>query len=102
MKTKLTLKFAKYAMFLLLLAAFNPRLSTWAQGTAFTYQGRLNDGGIPATGNYDLAFTLYSAISGGSPVTGPITNTATAVSNGLFTVNLDFGANRSHAVHCPG
>ena len=65
MKTKLTLKFAKYAMFLLLLAAFNPRLSTWAQGTAFTYQGRLNDGGIPATGNYDLAFTLYSAISGG-------------------------------------
>src|SRR5258708_4569837 len=28
-------------------------------GTGFTYQGRLNDGGAPANGVYDLAFTLY-------------------------------------------
>jgi len=30
-----------------------------AQTTAFTYQGRLIDGGQPAKGSYDLAFTVY-------------------------------------------
>jgi hypothetical protein len=35
---------------LLLLSTLNPQLSTaLAQGTAFTYQGRLNTGGNPAT-----------------------------------------------------
>ena len=33
-----------------------------AQGTAFTYQGRLNDGGNPANGSYDLRFALYDAL----------------------------------------
>ncbi len=63
-----------------------------AQGTAFTYQGRLSDNGAPANGSYDLQFTVFGALSGGSPVAGSITNSATAVSNGLFTVTLDFGA----------
>ena len=31
-----------------------------AQGTAFTYQGQLNDGTNPATGSYDLRFTMPS------------------------------------------
>ncbi len=31
-----------------------------AQGTAFTYQGQLNAGGSPASGSYDLTFTLYN------------------------------------------
>lgn len=35
-------------------------------GTAFTYQGRLSDGGSPATGNYGLRFALYDAGTGGS------------------------------------
>jgi hypothetical protein len=39
--------------------------SLQAQGTAFTYQGRLNDGANPANGSYDLAFALYDAASGG-------------------------------------
>jgi hypothetical protein len=63
-----------------------------AQGTAFTYQGRLTDGGQPANGDYDLRFAVYDAASDGSLVGGPATNAATAVSNGLFTVTLDFGA----------
>src|SRR5579872_7349925 len=62
-----------------------------AQGTAFTYQGRLNDGAGPANGSYDLQFTVYNALSGGNMAAGPLTNSATAVSNGLFTVTLDFG-----------
>jgi hypothetical protein len=33
-----------------------------AQGTAFTYQGRLNCSGNPVNGSYDLEFTLFRAI----------------------------------------
>jgi hypothetical protein len=63
-----------------------------AQGTAFTYQGRLIDGASPANGHYDLTFALFNAGSGGSAVAGPIASPATPVSNGLFTVTLDFGS----------
>jgi len=61
-----------------------------AQGTAFTYNGRLNVNGTPATGSYDLSFTLYNAATNGT-VFGALTNAATPVTNGLFTVTLDFG-----------
>src|SRR5215468_2381370 len=75
----------------LILSTLNPKLSTmFAQGTAFTYQGRLNDGVNPANGSYDVTFTLFGASSGGSPIAGPRTNSPTAVTNGLFTVTLDF------------
>jgi hypothetical protein len=60
-------------------------------GTAFTYQGRLAVSGNPAGGLYDLRFILYDAASGGSAVAGPLTNSAVEVTNGLFTVALDFG-----------
>jgi hypothetical protein len=63
-----------------------------AQTSVFTYQGRLSDNGLPAAGIYDLRFTIYDSVSGGSPVAGPLTNSAVAVSNGLFTVSLDFGS----------
>jgi hypothetical protein len=63
-----------------------------AQGTAFTYQGRLNDGANPAVGIYDLRFTIYDSLSGGLLVAGPLTNSSTAISNGMFTVALDFGS----------
>src|SRR5437773_3155908 len=62
------------------------------QGTAFTYQGRLTDNGSAANGIYDLRFTIYDALANGNAVSGIITNAATSVSNGLFTVVLDFGA----------
>ena len=65
---------------------------TVGQGTAFTYQGRLNDGANPADGLYDLRFSLFTVPTGGSLAAGFLTNSATVVSNGLFTVVLDFGA----------
>src|ERR1043166_1181000 len=66
--------------------------SAQAQGTAFTYQGRLMDGTIPATGSYDLRFTLYDSTNNtGTVIAGPVTNPATSVTNGMFTVLLDFG-----------
>src|SRR5438046_751193 len=69
---------------------------TFAQGTTFTYQGRLQDGGSNANGNYDFQFTLWDALSGGTqqPQPTPITviRTSVTVANGIFTVQLDFGA----------
>jgi hypothetical protein len=64
-----------------------------AQNTAFTYQGRLNDNGAAATGSYDLRFTLYDAVTNGSVVGNAQTNAGIVISNGLFTAQLDFGAN---------
>ncbi len=65
----------------------------YGQGTAFTYQGRLNSGGSPANGSYDLTFSLYNVSNGGSAVAGPLTSSATGVTNGAFAVILDFGSN---------
>ena len=65
--------------------------SVHAQGTAFSYQGRLNDNNAPANGTYDLAFTLYSTNTSGTAIAGPLTNRCVAVTNGLFTSLIDFG-----------
>lgn len=63
-----------------------------AQGTAFTYQGRLTDAGNPANGDYDLKFSIFDDPSAGSQIGDSVTNSPVTVSNGLFTVTLDFGA----------
>src|SRR5262245_52360707 len=75
---------------LLISASQSPQAASL--GTAFTYQGRLTDNGAPANGNYDLRFRLFNAPSAGVLVGSPQTNSPVAVSNGLFTVSLDFGA----------
>jgi len=62
-----------------------------ALGTAFTYQGHLTDGGSPANGTYDLQFILYDAENGGSQVGGIVAKNDVTVTDGLFTVYLDFG-----------
>jgi hypothetical protein len=64
----------------------------FGQGTAFNYQGRLAHNGANAMGIFDLRFTIYDVAAGGNPVAGTITRSAVAVSNGLFSVTLDFGA----------
>ncbi len=60
-------------------------------GTAFTYQGQLFDMGQPAHGNFDMTFSLFNASQSGSQVGNTLTNLDTSVTNGLFTVQLDFG-----------
>lgn len=65
---------------------------TYAQTAAFTYQGRLNDGGSPATGIYDVRFAIYDAASAGTQQGNLLTNAATGITNAVFTVSLDFGA----------
>ena len=62
-----------------------------AIGTAFTYQGRLADSGSPASGNYDLRFTVWDSAVGGLQVGAAEVLAPVSVSGGLFTVRLDFG-----------
>ena len=62
-----------------------------AQGNAFTYQGRLNSGGSPASGTYNLTFTLFGTNTGGVPAAGPVSVDNVIITNGLFTVPVDFG-----------
>ena len=63
-----------------------------AQGTAFNYQGRFYDSGQPASGIYDFKFWIYdSTNTPGVILAGPVTNAAVAVTNGLFSVQMDFG-----------
>jgi hypothetical protein len=67
-------------------------VSVMAQTSLFTYQGRLTFQGYSANGNYDLTFKLFDALENGSQIGSPITNANLSVSNGLFTVSLDFGS----------
>ena len=76
----------------ILLALFAGIHQAAAQGTtAFTYQGQLHDGGTNANGAYTMIFKLYDAVTSGNQIGSTITTNPT-LANGLFTVNLDFGA----------
>ncbi|MCS7089218.1 MAG: hypothetical protein NZM03_00620, partial [Limisphaera sp.] len=80
------------ALALALFSTLNPQPSTChAQGTAFTYQGRLDAGGAPYTGLAEMQFSLWNAASGGIQLGSTLTVSPVGVTNGLFTVSLDFG-----------
>ena len=83
----------KILIALVLVLTFNLQFSTtYAQNTLFTYQGQLMDGGSLANGIYDLRFTIYDSTNNpGMVINGPLTINTTSVSNGVFTVPLDFG-----------
>lgn len=61
--------------------------------TGFSYQGRLTDGGQPASGLYDFTFELYDAEGpDGSPISEVAAEAfAVQVDGGLFTAWVDFG-----------
>ena len=63
-----------------------------AQTTAFTYQGRLTDGGSPANGSYILQFKLFDAVLGGTQIGATISDVSVTAANGVFSTTLDFGA----------
>ncbi len=65
---------------------------TWAQTSSFTYQGKLNDGGIGANGNYDFQFALFDSQTSGTQVGTTQTVSNVTVSGGVFSASLDFGA----------
>ena len=63
-----------------------------AQTTAFSYQGKLNDNGVPASGSFQMQFKLFDSLGGAGQI-GLITDVPVTASEGIFSVKLDFGSN---------
>lgn len=93
MKIKYCLHYASLALGLALSLSASGLL---AQGSVFTYQGRLTDGTNPASGSYDIRAQLYNRAIAGQPgdaqIGGTLEFSNVAVTNGLLTLSLDFGA----------
>jgi len=78
-------------------------------GTSFTYQGQLRQGNDPVNEACDFQFGFWDAVSAGAQIGSTQTKTNVAVSDGLFTVQLDFGSGAFQgsdrwlaiAVRCP-
>jgi hypothetical protein len=66
--------------------------ATAGPDTSFVYQGELREGGGPADGAYQMAYRLWDALAGGVQIGATIDDPAVTVSEGRFTVELDFGA----------
>mgnify|MGYP000844719009 CR=1 FL=1 len=77
---------SRISALLLALFAAGPSL---AIGTAISFQGTLEDNGQPASGTYELQFQVKS--TGGTNIGPLLTLEDQPVSNGVFTVQLDFG-----------
>jgi hypothetical protein len=88
MHCKKTIRRSLPILLLILLFA----ISAAAQTTAFNYQGKLSDGGNPATGNFLLEFKLFDALTGGTQIGETISDVAVTPVQGVFSAKLDFGA----------
>ena len=66
--------------------------SVTAQSTAFTFQGSLNDGGVPANGIYDFEFRLFDQASGGTELGAVQPFSGISLTDGRFSMTLDFGS----------
>src|SRR5580765_5002379 len=64
-----------------------------AQTTTFTFQGKLDENGVLANGTYDLQFKVFDTATVGTGVQqgGTVVVPTVQVTEGLFTVPLDFG-----------
>ena len=79
-------------------------VAAMAQTTEFVYQGQLQNASAPANGNFDFEFLLFDQLSAGAQVGSTLTRSGVIVTNGIFSVKLDFGsvypgANRFLEIH---
>lgn len=58
--------------------------------TAFSYQGVLTQAGAPANGTYDFRFQLFPLAFAGSQVGASVDVSGVTVTNGVFTVEIEF------------
>jgi len=70
--------------------------ATAASAAPWTYRGTLNDGGVPATGIYDLRVTLLNEAKSAS-LSAPMTLYGVKVVNGSFSADVDFGIDLNNA-----
>lgn len=81
----------KYQSFLLVIILALSIGTARAQTTLFIYQGSLSTSGTPANGNHDFEFALFDLLNGGSQAGPTLGRNNVAVTNGVFSVTLDFG-----------
>jgi hypothetical protein len=67
-------------------------VNTFAQSSSFNYQGRLSEAGQGANGTYQFTFKLYDGAASGAQVGNTLVDVPVTVTNGIFSVDLDFGA----------
>jgi hypothetical protein len=77
------------AAILALAAATAPAIAD-PQLPDFVYQGRLQQDGVPANGNFDLSFALYDAPSDGNQVGATIDEADYPIDDGVFSLSLSF------------
>ena len=77
----------------LLALVFSVAVATAAPlGTAFTHKGEYKPGGTAVTGVYDLQIVLFNVATTGLPVSTVVTKENVPVTQGNFTVEIDYGA----------
>lgn len=75
-----------------ILVCLVPRLEAAPLGSGFTYQGQIQKDAQPYTGTAQLLMRLYDAETAGNQIGADVNLADVPVTNGLFTVELDFGA----------
>ena len=88
-----TIRAARHVRVFLLMLVVIRAGAAHGQTTAFSYQGQLSDAGALANGTYDVRFALFDSAAGGAQIGANQTVPAVPVSDGVFTVQLDFGVN---------
>src|SRR5687767_4902848 len=84
---------AVYLVLIILAAGLFCAPAAFGQSTEFSYQGNLKESDLPANANYDIEFRLYDAATGGTRIGNAILLSPVPVSEGVFSVKLDFGQN---------
>ncbi len=87
--TRVPALFAAFAFFVFGFAVMRAD----AQTTEFVFQGQLQNSSLPASGSFDFEFLLFDTLAGPNQIGSTLTRSVVAVANGIFSVNLDFGAN---------
>ena len=67
-------------------------LAAKAQNTAFTFQGRLNDGTAAVTSTVQLEVKLFDSLTAGTQIGSTVNVPSVPLVNGVFSTELDFGA----------
>ncbi len=78
-----------FSLFCQIIVLFFISQTAFAQTTEFTYQGQLQTSGASANGTYDFEFALFD--SSGTQIGANFPASSVTVSNGSFSVRLDFG-----------
>ena len=86
------------SLLIVLVAAILAANASHAQliNDSFTYQGTLNDGGVPANGPYDININVFDSAVGGNLIPGGSDSfILVPVTDGLFEVFVDFNTTGS-------